>query len=197
MAPEMQIAITMTSAKATILSVILMAISTTGSFAIAEEESVCVNSFRKANAEYFKSHADLENDRLNSQLGAGVAGVATAAGVWFARRSIVGMATIGAIGTFATGGSYTLSELKKNRLQRLFDAHRLYQAYYSTIDETAEPSEYTAQFVSELGVDVNKEKEALKDMAGLMKWGALCEGEQPRSYDEVLDLMKTRLHAPQ
>ncbi len=196
MAPEMQFVPVMMRAKATILSVILMASFSTGAFAQTEEESVCVKSFRKANTEFFKSHKTIENRQSNSMYSAAIVGAAGVACVGL-RRTVAGLVACSAGATAIGGSAYGYSKIQESKLQRLFDAHRLYTAYYSTIDETADPSEYTTQFVSDLGVDVNKEKEVLKDMAGLMKWGALCEGEQPRSYEEVLEIMKQRLHAAQ
>ena len=187
MALEMQLFPNMKSAIGAILSLILV----TGLTATAEE-SACVKSFRKANTEFFKTHAHIERRAHEAWLG-GVGGLAAGATCFYFSRTVMGAVGCGALGAVAGGGSYAYSVTQTNKLKRLFDAHRLYQAYYAYTSDEIQHSDYAQNFVSDLGVDKQKEKAALKELAALIEWGALCEGEQPRSYDEALELMKSRL----
>jgi hypothetical protein len=105
----------------------------------------------------------------------------------------MGVVGCGALGGVLGGGSYGYSVTQAAKLQRLYDAHRLYQIHYSHVSNETEQSDYAQAFLNDLGVDKQKEKAALKEMSALMELGALCEGERTLSYDEVVDLMKVRL----
>lgn len=187
MALEMQFLQNMKSTMGAILSLILvMGLTATA------EESACVKAFREANAEYFKSHAEIERKSNEATVGA-LVGAAAGVGCVALRRTWVGAAGCVAIGGLVGGGAYGYSAVLDAKLKRLFDAHRLYQAYFSFISNEAEQSEYAQKFVSDLGADKQKETAALKEMSSLMEVGALCEGKRTLSYEEVLDLMKARL----
>jgi|GEM_PF-6320075 len=189
MALEMQFLQTMKRTMGAILSLILVS----GLNATAEE-SACVKSFRKANAEFFKTHAQIQR-RQDEATGGVLVGVAVGLGCAAVRRTVMGAVGCGSLGASLGGASYFVSVIQEAKYKQLFDAHRLYQAYYAYIEGDVEHSEFAQAFLKDLGVDVQKEQAALKELAALMEWGSLCEGEQPRSYEEALELMKGRLHA--
>jgi hypothetical protein len=191
MALEMQNVLYMKIAIGAFLSLILV----TGLPATAEE-SACVKSFRKANAEFFKTHAQIERRQWEAQLGTGV-GIVSGLGCMFLRRSVMGVVGCGSFGALIGGGSYAYSVVQEDKLSRMYDAHRLYQAYYAVISDEIQDSKDAQALASDLGIDKQKEKAALKELATLIEWGSLCEGEQTRSYKEALELMKGRLHAIQ
>jgi hypothetical protein len=187
MALEMQIIHFMKNVMGAILSLILV----TGLTATAEE-SACVKAFREANSEYFKTHAEIERKSNEATIGAWV-GAAAGAGCVALRRTWVGAAGCVALGGLVGGGAYGYSAVLDAKLKRLFDAHRLYQAYFSFTSDETEQSEYAQTFVADLGADKQKETAALKEMSSLMDVGALCEGKRTLSYDEVIELMKARI----
>jgi len=189
MALEMQFLLPMKSVMGAILSLILVS-----GLSATAEESACVKSFRRANSEFFKVYADLERRKMEAQVGTVVGGV-VGVGCALVRRTVMGAVGCSLLGAAAGGGAYTYSRTVAARMQRLYDAHRLYQAYAAFKNKQSRQSEFAQRLVSDLGVDVQKEENALRDLAALMEWGSLCEGQQPRSYDEALEMMKSRLHA--
>lgn len=187
MALEMQLFPDMKSTIGAFLSLFLV----TGLSATAEE-SACVRSFRKANTEFFKTHVQIQRRQNEAMVGAVVGGV-SGVGCIALRRSVMGVVGCGSLGAVLGGGSWAYSALQADKLKRLYDAHRLYQAYFAFISDEIQYSEFAQKFASDLGVDKQKEKAAMKELAALIEWGALCEGEHPRSYNEALELMKSRL----
>lgn len=159
------------------------------------EESACVKAFRKADLEYQKKQLELDPVQMGAT-GIMVSGAA-GAGWCFLRSPTVmgklGCALLGGIPLIAGGGGHWYAS---SRLSRMSEASGIYQTYRAYKDDGIKNSEDAQSLLSALGVDKQQEDRAMRELVTLMEWGSLCEGAQPRSVKEVVELMKGRLHSP-
>ena len=194
MALEMQFLPGMKSVVGAVLSVVFIGGGLIGPRAEAQG-STCVNSFKKAKSEFLRVYAELEQtkgDREALSIIVGAIGVRCMVAV----PTVMGKVGCG-VGSLLVGGPpYGHSVMLGRRMQRLYDGYRLYQVYSAYRFKTDTKSESVQEFFAELGVDIQKEETALRELATLMEGGSLCEGQQTRSYNETLNMMKGRLYAP-
>lgn len=174
-----------------ILSLVMMFSLST---AHAAEESACVKSYRKANSDFFKILSKVNTTSTTTKV-VGVTGAACA-GYFAFSKSFMGTLMCGMGFGAIAGGTFVLSQLQKSDLEKLEGAHLIYQAYFAYQTNDFKESEYVKELMKDLKTESTDPAKVLKELATLMDWGHLCEGERFLSYDEVIKVMTSRLHAP-
>ena len=152
------------------------------------EESNCARIYRGQHAIYSTSMEELKSLRTTMTEGSGVA--AAALGICLLKtRSIVGCVALFGV---ALAGSQAYRLTISNDIQKLEDAHDVYEIYYDITRENY-GSENLKGLFRTLGSSVSQEHAVAGELARMMDSGELCKNGVPgRSFEETLHILKER-----
>lgn len=173
----------------------------TPTIAFGDQESVCVNAYRKANADFFSATSNLKTTKSVSTVAkyAGIpGGVACAI---MARRSVWGIAGCAVLGAGMAASGYvgenmSAAAIERERgLHQMEDSFLIYQIYFAHITGDVKNSVDVEILLNGLSTPEITGEMAAAEVARLVESGELCAGtDKPAvGYWDMLDLIKGNL----
>lgn len=152
------------------------------------EESSCARIYRDQHATYFTRIEELKSLRSTMTEGSGVAAAALGLCLWKTRSIIA----CGALFGVAIVGSQAYRFKIINDIQKLEDAHDVYEIYYDISRENYESENLKGLFRT-LGSSQSQERPVTGEVTRMMESGELCKNGVPgQSLEEILEILKKR-----
>lgn len=168
-----------------VLLVVVMTVGLVQGAAAAEAGASCVEAYRQANQIYYQKLAQIDRSRRATYVVGGSTVVGWAACVW-ATTSVVGCTALSGAAVVAEV-AYHHSQVKQ--AQQLTEDRAIYQVYANYKEGHIQDSPDVQDFLKQARVDVQREDQALSELARAMESGELCskKGVPSTSYADVIN----------